>query len=325
MANKIFGVGAALMDILARVDDAFLKQQGSDKGGMTLVELEASEKLIESIIDDKSLVAGGSACNTLVGVSKLGGESSFVGMVGDDNLGKAFQKSIEENGVQSHLYKSETPTGRVVSLITPDAERTMFTYLGASAEIKPEDLKGAKFQESAIIHIEGYLAFNEPVFRYVLELAKAAGAKVSLDLASFEVVRFKEELLREVIPKYIDILIANEDEAEEYVKGKFSEEKTLEILSSDVDIAVLKLGADGSHINDRGEIHKVTALKVNAIDTTGAGDLWAAGYLYGLNQGWTQTKSANLGSIVAAEVVQVVGASIPEERWKSIHKAMSSL
>lgn len=325
MSKKIFGVGAALMDVLAKVDDSFIEAQGSPKGGMTLVELEQSEELLESCQDEKVLVAGGSACNTLVGVSQLGGESQFVGMVGEDNLGQAFQNSIESNGVHSHLYKSSTATGRVVSLITPDAERTMFTYLGASAELSVNDLKGDEFKSSSIVHVEGYLAFNEPVFRMVLELAKAAGARVSLDLASFEVVQFKRELLEEVIPSHVDILIANEDEAAEFCQSKLNEETTLEVLSRNVDTAILKLGSQGSFINDRGEKHRIQARMVEAVDTTGAGDLWAAGYLFGINEGWTQTKSAKLGSLVASEVVKIIGASIPKDRWDYIREEMTSL
>lgn len=325
MSGKIFGVGAALMDILARVEDSFLLEQGSPKGGMTLISVDESEKLTKDCTSEQSIVAGGSACNTLVGISRLGGMSGFVGKIGDDHLGLEFKKSIEKNGVHAKLMCGSTATGRVVSLITPDAERTMFTYLGASGEMTPQDLKGSEFDECSIVHIEGYLAFNEPVFRAVLGLAKAAGAKISLDLASFEVVQIKEVLLREIIPDYIDILIANEDEAESYCGSDLSDEKILQILSQDVETAVLKLGSEGSYISSHGQKYRIEARSVNALDTTGAGDLWASGYLYGINKGWGQAKSAELGSIVAAEVVQVVGASIPDTAWGRISKEMKEL
>ena len=325
MKKKIFGVGAALMDVLAQVSDEYLETLGSPKGGMTLVDNAKSQQLMLECSEKASVVAGGSACNTLVGISRLGGESSFVGKVGIDELGQSFESSIIKNGVTSHLIKSDSSTGRVVSLITPDAQRTMFTFLGASAEVSTENLKGANFIDCGIVHIEGYLAFNEPVFRLVLELAKAAGALVSLDLASFEVVQFKNDLLKEVIPKYVDILIANEDEAAAYCDKGLNEEEMLEFLSKEADIAVLKIGSRGSMINKLGEVTRVNAVKVDAIDTTGAGDLWAAGFLFGLSKQKKISICGEMGSIVASEVVKVIGAEIDDNRWDFILQRIKGL
>lgn len=314
----IVGVGSALVDILASEDDAFLEAAGAAKGGMTLVDAEEIERLIRLTTGDNQVVSGGSACNTAVGVGSLGGQARFVGKRGRDELGDLFERDLVSCGVEPALFLSDDPTGRVLSVVTPDAQRTMFTYLGAAAAMDPSEITPESFRDAAIVHVEGYLLFNRDLMNAVLRAAREAGARISLDLASFNVVEESMDLLDAIVADYIDILIANEDEALAYTREK-DEAKALKRLSRDTEIAVLKTGPRGSMIAGGGEVVAIEAMgDGNALDTTGAGDLWAAGFLYGLvnNMGFEQ--SGAIGSCCGFEVCQLVGAKIADDGWKRI-------
>jgi sugar/nucleoside kinase (ribokinase family) len=228
-----------------------------------------------------AVVPGGSACNTVVGVSRLGGRARFVGKRGNGAMGDFFENALRAHNVEPRLLRSETSTGRVLSIITPDAQRSMFTFLGAAAENRPEDIVAELFHEAAIVHLEGYLLFNPELMRKALTLAKAAGARVSLDLASFNVVQESREFLGDLIDRYVDILLANEDEARAYT-GETEPRAALTALSRGVEIAALKTGERGSLISGEGRVIAVPAAGDGrpAVDTTGAGDLWASGFLF---------------------------------------------
>ncbi len=318
----IVGVGSALVDMLAREEDAFMEKLGVAKGGMNLVESDYIEELVVQIKNPPSVVPGGSACNTAIGVGMLGGQARFVGKLGQDQLGVMFRDELKKNNVEPVLFTSDLPTGRVLSIITPDAQRSMFTYLGAASELHQDELTPACFDHAAIVHVEGYLLFNRELMMATLEAAKSAGAMVSLDLASFNVVEESKDLLNRIIADYIDILIANEDEALAYTGDK-DEAKALEALSEEVEIAVLKIGHRGSVVSCKGTHTKIDPLLCpNAIDTTGAGDLWAAGFLFGLVQGFSFEKSGELASACGSHVCQVVGANIPEAGWEQIRRML---
>jgi sugar/nucleoside kinase (ribokinase family) len=318
--DVIVAVGSALVDMLAREEDSFLEKLGVEKGGMNLVESDYIEELVVQIEEPPSVVPGGSACNTAIGVGMLGGHARFVGKLGPDQLGKLFQEDLGKNQVEPVLFSSELPTGRVLSVITPDAQRSMFTFLGAAAELKPEEITQRCFDRAAIVHVEGYLLFNRELMKATIETAKAAGARVSLDLASFNVVEESLDLLSQIVADYIDILIANEDEALAYT-GHKEEEKALAVLAENVEVAVLKLGNRGSIVSYKGDLTTIAPMACpDAVDTTGAGDLWAAGFLFGLVNGYTIEKSGELASACGAEVCQVVGANIPMEGWDRIRR-----
>ncbi|MGL1901560.1 MAG: adenosine kinase [Fibrobacterales bacterium] len=316
MSKTILGIGAALIDLLIQESDSYLESLGSPKGGMTLVDVDDVNGALKKTDITPSVVPGGSACNTIVGVGKLGGASRFVGKVCDDALGKLFIDGLNKAQVDAQLCFGTNPSGRVLSVVTPDAQRTMFSALSVAAEITPEDISIEQFAGVKLVHFEGYLAFNEPVFRKALEMAKTVGALVSLDLASFEVVGAVKPLFEEVIEKYVDIIIANEDEAKAFTG--LDEEPALEELSKLCAFSVVKLGKKGALIKRDGEVTRVDAQVVNAIDTTGAGDLWAAGFLYGVVEGWPMDKCGILASATGAEVVQVLGAVIPDAGWVRI-------
>ncbi len=318
--RMIVGVGSALVDLLALENDDFLDQLGVAKGGMNLVDSHYIGKLISRTSTPPSLVPGGSACNTVIGVKKLGGQARFVGKLGQDKLGEFFTGDLKKHDVESCLFPSDHPTGCVLSIVTPDAQRSMFTYLGAAGQMRPEDITPACFADAAVVHVEGYLLFNRELMLAALKTAKASGAMISLDLASFNVVEDAKDILEELIADFVDILIANEDESLAYT-GHSDEDKALQKLSAHVKIAALKLGPRGSRVaynNRKIIINPMGSGK--AIDTTGAGDLWASGFLYGLVHGYSIEKSGQLASACGYEVCQVMGASIPEDGWERIRK-----
>jgi sugar/nucleoside kinase (ribokinase family) len=226
--------------------------------------------------------------------------------------------------VESVLFPSDSPTGRVLSMVTPDAQRSMFTFLGASAEARPEEMTLGCFEDAAIVHIEGYLLFNRELLAAVVQAARQAGALVSLDLASFNVVNEAKDILPDLIAQYVDILIANEDEAEAYA-GTRNEAEALRALSAHVELAVLKIGARGSLVAHEGQVTAFAAKgDGRAVDTTGAGDLWASGFLYGLVNRRPLAQCGELASMCGYEVCQVMGASIPDQRWTAIQNYMEA-
>ncbi|ABW68657.1 adenosine kinase [Desulfosudis oleivorans] len=316
--KRITGVGSALVDLLALEEDTFLQLLGSAKGGMTLVESEFIERAIERASRKPAIVSGGSACNTVAGVGMLGGDARFIGVMGQDTFGELFHFDLKKSNVEAVLSLSASPTGKVLSVITPDAQRTMFTCLGASTELNPAAMNRHLFEGCAIVVVEGYLLFNPALMLATVRAAKEAGALVSLDLASFDVVNQSRDLLETLVADYVDILIANEDEAHAYT-GHTDALKALAGLSRNVTIAALKVGALGSYLSHAGEVIRIEPqTDCPAIDTTGAGDLWAAGFLYGLVNGYSLDRCGALGSACGYEVCQVIGAKIPDHGWKRI-------
>ncbi len=323
--NVVVTVGSALVDILARADEDFLAASGGVKGGMIYVAPEAIDRTLSRLSEPPAVVPGGSACNTAVGVARLGGKARFVGKRGGGPMGDYLERALKSNRVEPRLLRSEKPTGRVLSVVTPDAQRSMFTYLGAAAETRPEEIGPELFADAAIVHVEGYLLHNPALIRRTLEAARAAGARVSLDLASYNVVEAARGLLVDLVRDSVDILLANEDESHAYT-GEADPARALDSLRREVDIAVVKLGARGSLIAEGNAVHAVPALgDGRALDSTGAGDLWASGFLYGLVHELPLPACGAIGAACGYEVCQVLGASIPEEGWRRIRRTLEDL
>jgi sugar/nucleoside kinase (ribokinase family) len=320
----IVGVGSALVDILAHEDNGFLGRTDAIKGGMIYVSKDDLDHIFSLMSGEYHIVPGGSACNTAIGIGKLGGQARFVGKCGKDDMATLIETDLINNKVEPTLFRSTSPTGRVLSIITPDAQRSMFTFLGASSETQPGEITKKCFENAAIVHIEGYLLFNEDLIMATVKAAKAADAYISLDLASFTVVEKSKKLLEIIVKDFVDILIANEDEAYAFT-GDSNELKALNRMSKHVHMAAIKLGERGSHIS---YINKVINVEpkgpVHAIDTTGAGDLWASGFLFGLANGYSLEKSGELGSACGYEVCKVIGAKIPDEGWIKIGKLLEA-
>ena len=320
--KTVVGVGSALMDILTKESDEFMNRLGVEKGGMNLVDQSYIDQLLARTSSAPLIVSGGSACNTAIGVARLGGNGQFVGKMGCDELGERFKQDLKNNSVEPVLFNSKTPTGRVLSVITPDAQRSMFTYLGASAEMLPAEMTLDCFKNAAIVHVEGYLLFNRDLMAAVLKSAKKNGSLISLDLASFNVVEASMDILDDLIKEYVDVLIANEDEAKAYC-GQTNEADALKALAKNTDVAVLKLGPRGSLIAHNGQIITIAPMgSGKAVDTTGAGDLWASGFLFGMVNGYSFEKSGQIASACGYEVCQVIGAKIPEDGWVRIRKLL---
>ncbi len=317
--SRIIGVGAALVDLVSEVSESWVQAQGAEKGGMTLVEWPRMETMLGTLSQWAS-VPGGASCNTMRGIGKLGGSAAFLGKVGQDEVGDLFRKSLVESHVEDRLIEASTPTGRVLSAVTPDAHRSMFTYLGASAETTPADLQATSFQNGNLIYLEGYIAYNAPWFHAVADAAHAAGIPLGIDFGSFNVIDHCRSVLDEVFAKgKLELLVANEDEAKSYTG--LEEEAALRALMPLAKIAIVKLGKEGALVGCNGEVIRVKAFPVKAMDTTGAGDLWAAGFLYAYKRNAKLEDCALLAARVASEVVQVIGPAIPEYGYERIRQS----
>lgn len=317
--KKIVGVGAALVDILAKETDDFLRGISQVKGGMTLVDNRFIEGILDKISGEITTVSGGAACNTIVGVAALGGDARFIGMAGEDRFGDLFEKDLKTNRVEPHLFHSSLPNGKVLSIITPDAERSMFTYLGAASELSASHIDETCFRDAAIVLVEAYLLYNSPdLVLKAMRMARAEGALVAMDLSSFTVVEHFNSFLKEEVKNHVNILIANEEEAFAFT-GHRDEKKAISEMAQWVDVAVLKIGKRGSLISYGGEVHTINPLGTgDAVDTTGAGDLWASGFFFGLVNGWPVATCGKIASACGYEVCQVLGAKIPHEGWVRI-------
>ena len=317
----LIGVGNALVDSLANVDDAFLAAEvEGQKGGMMLVDTPTLAALKAKLAGPLSEAPGGSAANTVTAAAGLGTKTAYIGKLGNDEGGEFYARSFEEMGTDMSRAKVGTvPNGRCLSLVTPDSERTMRTDLGAAMTLAPEDLSAADFAGCRLAHIEGYLLFNPDLMKQVEASAKAAGCEISLDLASFEVVNAAGAGLLDMLDESIDIVFANEDEAKAVYPAEGEDyERMARLLAGHCKIAAVKLGKDGALIASGDELVKVDADVVKAIDTTGAGDFWAGGFLHGYLAGKSLAECGRLGSKLGAAIVQVMGASLPEESWQAL-------
>jgi sugar/nucleoside kinase (ribokinase family) len=323
--KKILGMGNALTDILLQIDtDEILSKLNLPKGSMQLINTERSDEIGAACSAyAKKMATGGSASNTINGITRLGLQAGFVGKIGKDDIGLFFTNDSIFNGVEPHLLQSETPSGHCTVLVSPDGERTLCTFLGAACELVAEDLKLEMFQGYDIFHIEGYLVQNHDLIRTAVKLAKEAGLKVSIDMASYNVVEENLDFLNEIIREYVDIVFANEEEARAFT-GKEPEQALIHI-SDHCDIAVVKIGKDGSYIKSGNETVQVQPRLANCIDTTGAGDLYASGFLYGLANNYPLDICGKIGSLVSANVVEVLGAKMTDEVWNTIHTEIKEM
>ncbi len=316
--TKIIGIGNALVDVLVHLaDETRLNALQLPKGGMSHVDRPRYEELAAAVSTLSHEVAtGGSAANTIHAMSLLGDEVGYVGTVGADEMGRFFASRAEERGIDVRLRVIRGgDTGVATTFITADGERTFATYLGVAPQIEfhPEsDFIG----NDAILHVEGYLVQDHDFIEQVLRSAKEAGMRVSYDLASWNIVQADREFVQHLVREYVDIVFANEEEAAAF-SGQHDPETALQQLAALTEVAVVKVGKRGA-LGQRGQEHSVVAgLTVHAVDTTAAGDFFAAGFLHGLIHGWTLQRCLDLGNRTAAEVVQVVGTQVSRERLRA--------
>ena len=316
--KSILGIGNALTDILAVLpDDTLLNTYHLPRGSMQHVDMETGDKIWAALKPlGVKYVAGGSAANTIVCTSIFGMPSSFIGKIGDDELGLLFKSDQEQYGVKTMLLKSEHSSGRSMVFVSGgNAERTFAVYLGAAMDLVPEDLKPEYFVGHDYFHIEGYLVQNQGLIRKAVELAHDAGCIISLDMASYNVVESNNAFLHDIVERYVDIVFANETESRAFTKHT-SPERALADICKLCKIAVVKVGKDGSWVQSGHEKHYIPSWPAATLDATGAGDTYAAGFLYAHSLGMPLKVCGEVGSIIAAKVVEVVGTKIDIPRWR---------
>jgi len=323
--KRILGIGNALVDVMTIIhDDQILDKFFLPKGSMTLVDGHKSEQVKSETINFKrTLSSGGSAANTIHGLAMLGIETGFIGSIGKDDTGDFFDRNMKEAGVSTILLRRNSPTGTAVALISPDSERTFATHLGAAVELDASDLDPEMFDGYDILYMEGYLIYNLPLVETACKIAKEKGMKIALDLASYNVVEANPDAFRKVIESYTDILFANAEEAKAYTG--LEPEEALDYFSGVVKTAVVKVGAEGSWLKNGEEKLKVAALPVGCRDTTGAGDLYASGFLYGYAHGDNLEKCGVIGSLLAGRVIEIVGARLDEKIFSEVKKQLELL
>lgn len=321
--KKILGIGNALVDvILFMEDDKLLNTFSLPRGSMQLVDAGKALRVEETAgMLKKHLASGGSAANTIHGLANLGVETAFIGTVGNDPMGTFFEKDLRDSGINPILAHSQTNTGRAISLVLPGGERTFATYLGAALEMDAGQLDPDQFSPYAHLHLEGYLVPNRQLTESAFAIARQLGMTVSLDLASYNVVEENIGFLKQVIGRYNPVVFANEEEARAFT-GQEDPRKALEVIASVCDTAIVKTGAKGSLVCHRGKNYMAEAIPVNCIDTTGAGDLYAAGYLYGYINDFDPEKCGRLGSLLAGKVIEEPGAKISPASWNDIRTAV---
>ena len=312
MTKKIIGIGNAIVDILCKVDDSFLEKNGLIKNSMSLIDDATAQNL--SALKSEKITSGGSAGNTIAALAQLGCKTTFIGKVGDDQFGLKFISEIEKTGTDFFSNKNhQKPTAKSFVLVPSDAQRTMSTFLGCASEITEDDIVETSFKNASILYLEGYL-WDAPktilALKKAISFAKKNGVKVAFSLSdSFCVARHKADFL-ELIRNDLDILFANEAEALE-LAATFAENKNL--------ITIVTKAEKGCEVFSSGKSFASPAKKIEKlIDTTGAGDAFAAGFLHGLVNDFGLEKSADFGNLVASKIIQKFGARFESEELKNL-------
>ena len=318
--KKVIGIGNALTDMLVNLrSDQVLEKFDLPRGSMSLVNSEQQKEISKSVSGlPYTLSLGGSADNTIRAMARLGCKVGFIGKVGRDSTGDFFESALDNLGIQPFILRGEERSGKCVSLVSPDGERTLVTHLGAAVEMKAEDLKPEIFDGYDCLYVEGYLVQDHNLIRGAIRMAKELGLKVAIDLASFNVVEENVEFLREVISEYVDIVFANEDEARAF-SGEEEPVNALQYISTMCDLVIVKIGMRGALIKQGSEVSHVGIMAAaKRIDTTGAGDFYAAGFLAGMCEGLTLRQCGTIGAITAGKVIEIVGTTPTEEAWDDV-------
>lgn len=318
--KRVIGIGNALTDMLVNLkNDHVLAQFHLPKGTMNLVDTALQTEISKSVAGlPYSLSLGGSAGNTIRAMARLGTSVGFIGKVGEDTTGDFFVQALENLQIRPAVFRGRERSGKCVSLISPDGERTMVTHLGAALELSAPEIVPALFEGYDCLYIEGYLVQNHDLIRTAVQTAKACGLQVAIDLASYNVVAENLEFLRGLVRDYVDIVFANEDEAKVFT-GEKEPVNALQAISELADLAVVKIGTRGALIKQGGRVTHVGIMAAaKRVDTTGAGDFYAAGFMSGLCEGLSLRQCGTIGAITAGKVIEVVGTTFGEEAWQEI-------
>ncbi|MDP3957269.1 MAG: adenosine kinase [bacterium] len=317
----IIGIGSPLLDIIVEVEEAVLFSHGLKKGEMHLVDSARSKSILESLQEHpKAYIPGGSAGNTVTGAALLGAKGLFLGVIGDDLHGKAYEEEMQRSGVATNLLRHEAAeTGCAITFVTPDGERTFVTCLGAAQHLGKQHISEADIRKSRILHIEGYLLEDERTREAVIaamDFAVGHGTLISVDLSAAWLITKNLAMIRDIVKKYVNIVFVNEDEAYAFTGKK--EREALQVICDLCDIAVVKLGARGSLVQTEGRVYTIDPYAVEVVNTNGAGDMYAAGFLHGIARGQSIESAGKVGSHVAALVVNSPGARMHETHYHKL-------
>ncbi|MDE5707645.1 MAG: adenosine kinase [Alistipes sp.] len=325
--KRVIGIGNALTDMLVNLQsDKVLETFGLPKGSMSLVDTASQTEISKSVAGlPYSLSLGGSAGNTIRAMARLGCEVGFIGKVGTDKTGDFFVQALENLGIEPFVFRGRERSGRCVSLISPDGERTMVTFLGAALELTAGEVSPEVFRGYDCLYVEGYLVQDHALIEGVVRAAGACGLKVAIDLASFNVVEANLEFLRRLVRDHVDIVFANEEEARAFT-GEEEPLNALQMLSEMCELAVVKIGIRGALIKRGSEaVHVGIMAAAKRVDTTGAGDLYAAGFLAGMCEGLSLRQCGTIGAIAAGKVIEVVGTTFSEEAWQDAFRLVEKV
>ena len=331
--KRVTGIGNALNDMLVNLKtDSVLERFDLPKGSMSLVDNRLQTEISKSVAGlPYSLSLGGSAGNTIRAMAQLGCKVGFIGKVGPDTTGDFFVQALENLKVAPTVFRGKERSGKCVSLISPDGvikmngERTMVTHLGAALELSAEEIEPAVFEGYDCLYMEGYLVQNHALIRKAAETAKACGLKVALDLAGLSAVAENLEFLRKLVTDCVDIVFANEDEAKAFT-CEAEPLNALQMISGMCELAVVKIGIRGALIKQGDEVvHVGIMAAAKRVDTTGAGDFYAAGFLAGLCDGLSLRQCGTIGAITAGKVIEVVGTTFGDDAWKDIYRLVNKV
>lgn len=314
---EVLSLSAAIVDHFFMISEEQLKTITSEKGTWAPIDYQTLCSILERNPNISRMVPGGSGVNVLKGLAHFDHPCSLIGKIGSDEKGEFFLRSLRKLGIETHLEEGKLPTGQAICFITPDAQRTFRSYMGASHSLTDMELSESLFTGVSHFHIEGYQLVDRDLVVRVLKLAKNAGLTISMDLANIEIVRHNKDFLLKILSNYIDIVFCNEQEAKALTG--LSPKEACTNLSSLCEVAVVTMSERGCWTQSGKVLFYTPAFAVNAIDTTGAGDLFASGFLHGYLTNEPLQKCSWLGSLVASYVVKMVGAEIPEQIWDEIH------
>lgn len=312
----VAGIGSPLLDFIISVNDSTLQEVDLVKGEMRLIDKKRSEEILEALKKHAIMTApGGSSANTLAGVGALGGSAVFIGKIGRDDYGAIYEQKTGDDRVLSHLKKhDEEATGHAITFITPDGERTFATHLGAAVHFRKADILDEDIAQSKILHLEGY-QLEDPELKeatvHAMKIAKEHGTKVSIDLSDPGLVGRNLEPIRNLVKEYVDIVFVNEAEAEAFT-GKKGEDALHDIYEL-CDVAVVKLGEQGSLVKADGAVFKIAGHTVNVKNTNGAGDMYAGAFLYAITHDIGYEKAGQIASFASAQAVSIESARLPQD------------
>ncbi|MDR1974313.1 MAG: adenosine kinase [Bacteroidales bacterium] len=326
---KVLGIGNALTDIIIRLDsDEHLNYLGLPKGSMQLIGEKRSREILDYFSQTDITIGasgsrpftystGGSASNAVTGCASLELECGFIGSIGDDEYGKFYVNDLIERGMKPYFQTLKTaPSGTAITLISPDSERTFATHLGAAYQLTSSFLKKEYFEGYNYFHVEGYLVQNYELLETAMKMAREAGAKVSFDMGSYNIVEENIDYLRRIIPQYVDILFCNEQEAQTFT-GKRGTEALVE-AGKTCALVAMKTGSRGSMLIDKNTVYIIPPFPAERIDTNGAGDSYVSGFLFGLSRGYSLQRTGEIASLISSKVISIVGPKLNEEGWKMV-------